>query len=556
MESLERGRDHFTHGRWSDSHADLATADAAEPLRSDDLEQLAMASYLIGRHDDATATWARSHQAHLRANEPERAIRCACWLWFAHLNRGEMAQASGWLTRAHAILADCGPDCVERGYLRVPQAVMGMFSGEPGTAQAAFAEVIEIADRFDDADLKVFGRLGRGQCLVYLGEPGAGLALLDEVMVSVTTGDVSPAIAGFAYCAVIDACRDLFDVRRAQEWTVALTRWCETQPDLVPYRGQCLVHRAELMQLHGAWTDAIAEAEHAEEWLSKPPTEPSVGAAWYQRAELHRLRGDTAKAEAAYREASKWGQTVQPGLALLRLAVGQIEAAAASIRVALDEATDPPSRCRALPAYVEIMLAADDIAAARNVADDLGALAAALDAPFLAAVSAHANGAVLLAESEPRSALASLRRAWRLWRDIDAPYEAARVRLLLGRGYAMLGDDDSTQMELDAARWAFRQLGAEPDLARLDALERAGAKADSGTLSGHGLTGREIEVLAQLATGKTNRAIAGERHQREDRRQTRRQHLHQARPVIPIRRHGIRIRTRSGVVQLNRIDTS
>jgi DNA-binding CsgD family transcriptional regulator len=469
-----------------------------------------MAAYLIGRHSDATAAWARAHQAHIGTSEPERAIRCAYWLWFAHLNRGEMAQAGGWMTRAHEMLDDCEPDCVERGYLRVPDAVMAMFGGEPATAQLAFAEVIDIADRLDDTDLKVFGRLGRGQCLVYLGEPGAGLALLDEVMISVTTGDVSPAIAGFAYCAVIDACHDLFDIRRAQEWTVALTRWCETQPDLVPYRGQCLVHRAELMQLHGEWTDAIAEAELAEEWLSKPPPEPSVGAACYQRAELHRLRGDAAEAEAAYRNASKWGQTMQPGLALLRLAENRIDAAAASIRVALDEATDPPSQAKVLPAYVEIMLAADDVAAARIAADDLDVLAGALDAPFLAAMSAHANGAVLLSESEPRAALASLRRAWRLWRDIDAPYEAARARLLLGRAYSMLGDDDSANMELDAARWAFQQLGAQPDLVRLDALERAGAKPDSANPNGHGLTGREIEVLAQLATGKTNRAIAGE----------------------------------------------
>ena len=510
MESLEQGRDHFDKRQWSDAFADLATVDVKDPLGPDDLQRLAMAAYLIGRHSDATAAWARAHQAHIGAGDPERAVRCAYWLWFAHLNRGEMAQASGWLTRAHEILDDCGPDCVERGYLLVPEAVMAMFGGEPATAQLAFAEVIDIADRLEDADLKVFGRLGRGQCLVCLGEPGAGLALLDEVMVSVTTGDVSPAIAGFAYCAVIDACRDLFDIRRAQEWTVALTRWCETQPDLVPYRGQCLVHRAELMQLHGAWTDAIAEAEFAQEWLSKPPPEPSVGAACYQRAELHRLRGDVAEAEDAYREASNWGQTVQPGLALLRLAESQIDAAAASIRVALDEATDPPSRAKALPAYVEIMLAADDVAAARIAADDLDVLAGALGAPFLAATSAHAKGAVLLAESEPRAALASLRRAWRLWRDIDAPYEAARARLLLGRAYAMLGDDDSANMELDAVRWAFQQLGAEPDLARLDALERPGAKTNSDTPSGHGLTGREIEVLAQLATGKTNRAIAGE----------------------------------------------
>jgi DNA-binding NarL/FixJ family response regulator len=511
METLERGRDHFGQRRWSTAFADLSSADATTPLEGADLQRLAMAGYLVGHNDDATAAWARAHAAHRQADDSLGAVRCAFWLWFAHLNRGEMAQANGWLTRARDVLVEGGnPDGVEQGYLRMPEAVMAMFSGDPQTAETAFGDVIEIADRFADADLKVFGCLGRGQCLIYLGEPGAGLGLLDEVMISVTTDAVSPAIAGFAYCAVIDACRDLFDVRRAQEWTVALTRWCDAQPDLVPYRGQCLVHRAELMQLHGAWTDALAEAEHAEQWLSKPPPEPSVGAACYQRAELLRLQGDLTNAEAAYRDASAWGHAVQPGLALLRLAEHKPGAAQASITVALDEATDPPSRARLLPAYVDIMLAAGDVTAARQAADELTTLADALDAPLLKASSAQADGAVLLAESDPRRALTALRAAWQLWREIDVPYEGACVRELLASAYSMLGDHDSAEMELDAARSTFHQLGAEVDLARIDASERNEQAVDKPAFTGHGLTGREIEVLAQLATGKTNRAIAGE----------------------------------------------
>jgi ATP/maltotriose-dependent transcriptional regulator MalT len=338
-----------------------------------------------------------------------------------------------------------------------------------------------------------------------MGDIPGGVALLDEAMVAIAAGEVSPIIAGDVYCSMIEACSELFDMRRAHEWTAALSNWCEGQPDLVLYRGQCLIHRAEIMQLHGEWPDAMHEIELARARLADPPSQMAIGSACYQQGELHRLVGEFASAEDAYRAASQAGHEPQPGWALLRLAQGQTDAAAAAIRRVVDEADDPSARSRMLPPCVEILLAADDAHTARNAADELTKIAAELDAPLLHATSAHATGAVLLAEGDARAALVALRTAWSRWRELDVPYEAARVRVLLGLACRALGDEDSAEMEFDAARSVFDQLHAASELQRVDALSGRTAAKDAG-----GLSTREIEVIALVATGKTNKAIATE----------------------------------------------
>jgi DNA-binding NarL/FixJ family response regulator len=260
------------------------------------------------------------------------------------------------------------------------------------------------------------------------------------------------------------------------------------------------------MQLRGAWLEAMEEVRRACDQLSHPPGQPRVvGMAFYQLAELHRLSGQFAKAEEAYREASRWGLEPQPGLALLRLAQGRVDAAAAAIRTALDQAQDRLTRAKLLGAYVEIMLAANELPAARTATDALSQIAADLGMPFLHAVVAHATGAVLLAEGDPRAALALLRQAWTTWQQLQAPYETARARVLIGLTHRALGDTDTAELELDTARRVFRQLGAAPEVARVEALSRMAAPSAAG-----GLTTREVQVLRLVAAGKSNRAIAAD----------------------------------------------
>lgn len=499
---IERGRAAFDRHAWTEAYDILQAADGESALAVEDLERVGIAAHLTGNDDEAVALWGRAHHEAIRTDDALGAARMAFRVGMALAGRGDMAVGGGWLARAARLVEESGIDCVERGWVLVPQALQLLDGGDAAAGLEVFDRIASIAERFADPDLGALGRLGQGRALISLSEVPRGVALLDEAMVAVTAGEVSPIIVGTVYCASIEGFQAIFDLRRAQQWTEALAAWCDAQPDLVPFRGRCLVFRSELMQLHGAWPEAIEEARRAQEVLSRPPPEPAVGEAYYQQAELHRLRGEFADADSAYREASQWGRRPEPGLALLRLAQGQVKAAAAAIRRAVDEAPDDITRARLLGPQVDIALAIGDRREAREAADTLVRVAGVSAAPLLTAIAKRSDGVVLLAEGDARGALAALRGAAAIWHELDAPYESALVRVCVGLALRELGDADSAELEFDAARRVFLGLGAGPDLARLDVVVAGtGARSD-------GLSAREVEVLRLLAAGKTNRSIA------------------------------------------------
>jgi len=330
-------------------------------------------------------------------------------------------------------------------------------------------------------------------------------ALFDEIMVAVTVDKVSPIAVGVVYCAVIDGCHALFDLGRAREWTAELSRWSLTHPTVIAFKGKCLVLRSEIMRLSGAWSDALAEAQRAADWSGEHETsfKYPAGAAFYELGEIHRLRGDWTAAEEAYRRAGEHARMPEPGLTLARFAQGKLETAAASIRRLLSERQSPVMRASILHAAVEILVVTGDVPLARTAADELVRLTEQYYAPPSHALAAHALGAVGLAEGDAPAAVRSLRESWTLWQELEAPYEAARVRVVLSQACRQLGDAAAAELELDAARSVFERLSAVPDVARVDAL-RQRSRGDRG----HVLTARELEVIALVAKGKTNRAIA------------------------------------------------
>jgi DNA-binding NarL/FixJ family response regulator len=458
---------------------------------------------MLGRDDEWMSGLERAHHLYEDRGELLSAVRCAFWIGMNLALRGELGPATGWLGRAQRLLERDGRDCVERGYLLLPVMIEHEVTGDLEAAAATAREAAEIGDHFGDAELFAIAVHAQGHVLIKQGRVREGLGLLDEAMVAVTTRELSPPVTGFVYCGVILACQQVFEVRRAQEWTAALTRWCEQQPGLVAFTGRCLVHRAEIMQLRGAWRDALEEARSASRRLAAGSNRAAAAQAFYRQAELHRLRGEFDEAEGAYREASQYGWEPQPGVAQLRLAQGRMEAAAASIRRVAAETTGPLRRAGLLPAQVEIMLAVGDIEAARTACRELEAIAESYDSVMIEAMLQQARGAVALAEGDHAAALTALRQALQRWHELEAPYDAARVRVLVASACRALGDDDAASLELGTARRVFAELGAAPDLARLESLTQPPRSEDT-----HGLTRRELEVLRLIAAGKSNREIA------------------------------------------------
>ena len=472
----------------------------AGDLAPEDTMALATSAYLLGNVDEAVRALQAGYQDRIRNGDSLGAARFASWLGLLLNVRGESAVGGGWVARAQRLLETESDDVVERGYLLAHEFFQHLARGDLARAAETAARVVETGRRFNEHDLIAQGLMMQGRMMIYSGRVPEGVALLDEAMVGLSAGEVSPIIAGMAYCSLIEACQELSDFSRAASWTSALTRWCDVQPGLVPYTGQCSLHRGQIMRLRGAYDEALAEFARAQRRYEKEGTVAPAGMALTEQGDVLRIRGNLDEAEAAYRQAAELGHEPQPGLALAWLARGRTTAAISAVRRLLAEAQDPVHRSWMLPAAVEVLVSARLLDEARQNSDELTGIASAFGNSALRAMAAYAAANVELASGEPEDSLSHARGSYRLWSDIGAPYEAARARVLVARALRELGDEDSATTELAVARRAFADVGAAPaahDVDRLLGRARPG-----------GLTEREVEVLRLVAEGSSNPDIA------------------------------------------------
>ncbi len=470
---LDDAREAVARNDWLAAHELLREADAASGLGAKDLELLAEASMWSGDADGSIAADERAHALHVREGDRLQAARAAMRLAMWNGIKGASAAAGGWHRRA-ATLLEGEDEAVEHGYLALQRAMLAFFRRDLDEAFEQAARALELGRRFGDRNLEAQALARRGMVLVRRGDVAEGLGCLDEASAAAVADELKPLPAAFVYCNTIETCRDLADFGRAAEWTDAAERWVG-QCTMVGFPGECRIYRGEVLHLRGAWDTATEELGRAWEELRdfNPRT---AGAALYELGEIRLVRGDLEAAEEAFEQARELGRLAQPGLALLSLAHGRVEAAARSIGRALaEQTTDRLARAKLLPAQIEIAVAAGDVRTARAAAAELDEIAetfkfsecrtAALDA------SAQAGrGAVALAERDGGEAVRRLRAAVELWTEVGAPYELARTRVLLGLAYRLQDDEDEARVELTHARKAFERLGAPRDLQRVSEL--------------------------------------------------------------------------------------
>jgi len=497
IDELLQARDAFNRRDWALAFDRLR---GSGDLGPEDTMALATSAYLLGNVDEAVRALQAGYQDRIRNGDSLGAVRFASWLGLLLNVRGEVAVGGGWVARAQRLLDTEPEDIVERGYLLAHEFYQHLGRGDFARAGETAVHIVETGRRFSEPDLIAQGLMCQGRMTIYSGRVPEGLALLDEAMVGISAGEVSPIIAGMVYCSMIEACQEVSDFSRAASWTSALTRWCEAQPGLVPYTGQCSLHRGQIMRLRGAYDEALAEFALAQRRYQLEGTAAPAALALTEQGDVLRIRGKLDEAEEAYRQAAEFGFEPQPGLALSWLARGRTTAAVTAIHRLLAEAGGPVQRSRLLPAAVEILVAAQLLDEARRRSDELSEIASAFGISALWAMTAYAYAAVELASGETEDALGHGRESGRLWSDIGSPYEASRARVLVARALRELGDEDSATAELAVARHGFADVGAAPGVQQVDKL--------LGRARPGGLTEREIEVLRLVAEGRSNPDIA------------------------------------------------
>lgn len=501
VDPLAEARAALDTGAWETAHAAFSACDRAT-LTAADLDAAADAAWWTSRLDESIELRQLAHSRYLEQGEALRAAYAAWLLYFDYLEKGMSGSASGWLQRARRLLEPV-PESAEHGYLALADSGVLADKGDLSGSREAIERALEIGRRTDDRALVAMAIQNLGRNLIAAGAMSEGIALLDEAMTAALADGLPPLFTGWIFCDVLGACLQVADLGRAGEWSDAALRWCAARNVTRSFHGLCLLYRLQVTTAHGWWDEAETEAGRASDYLASLHPYLS-GEALYTLGEIRRRRGDFTGAERMFAKAHGLGREPQPGLALVRLAQGKTTSAAGALQAAL---RDPPAnlidRSRLLSAAVEIFLADGNPEAARSCCTELDRLADPAQSPLLTATADAANGAMAFASGDPATAIALLRRAWALWQDLRLPYEAARVRILMGRANRADGNEERARLEIEAGLEELERLGAAYDAQEARALLQRRPTAA-------GLSSREVEILRLVASGRTNREIATE----------------------------------------------
>ena len=482
LDSVSAGREAFARFAWADALAAFSDAERHAPLDPDDLQMMAAAAWWNGEIDEAVDAYERAHGLLVREGRRNEAATVALRLGELAVRRFSPAVGNGWLTRAERLLEGEAESSAHARLVALKGMLAFVLKGDMVGAMTLVDRSLEIARRLGVLDVESLSLALKGQILARQGRWAEGIAALDEASAAAAAGQIDPKAACDVYCQTISSCSALGDYRRAAEWIDEADRWMRKR-SINGYRGVCRVHRAELKRLGGQWAEAESEARLACDELTSWRLLDGVGLAHYEIGEVRLGMGDLQGAEAAFATSHEYGHMPQPGLALLHLAQGDVKQAARSIAQALpahlDRAagsTDLLALANLLPAQVEIALASEDLVTARMAAEELASIAANYDSDAIRAAALAAQGAVALASGANSDAVSTLEGAWRLWHELDVPYQSARVRLLLGHARLAAGDEATATLEFKAAKAVFERLGAARDLRLVSAiLDRGGA---------------------------------------------------------------------------------
>jgi class 3 adenylate cyclase len=466
---LAAARDAVVGNQWARGLELFKQAQAIGELAPEDLESMGEAAWFAARPDEAIEALQRAYGAYLAADKRARAAYVAVFLAREYGVKYAASASAGWLKRAKRLL-DVEPEAAEHGYLYARESVLALNSGRLDEAIELARRTEDVGVKMGDPNLQAIGAVCHGAALVEKGEVAEGLSLIDDAAVAAVSGELGLYATGMVYCNTIATCCEIADFRRAADWTDAVRRWSEGHPEQPLIPGDCRVHQAEVLALRGNWAEAEESARRGADELRAFNRLYHVGEALYQIGAIRLRMGDLPAAQDAFGQASELGRDPQPGLSLLALEEGRVEASMASIRRALEEETTSKlARARLLPAFIEISLKSRDLDAAQQALDELESIATTYDAPTIRAAADFSRGAILLAAGDAKAAARSLRSAVTRWQAVEAPYEGAKAKTLIGQAIGKLGDGEGAVLELTAARATFERLGAVPDVSKADA---------------------------------------------------------------------------------------